>query len=203
MAGFSFVAILAMGQAFPILVRGIDLSIGAIVGLVGMVVFDLALIFHWPGYLILVAGLLVGIAAGAVNGMLIVYLRLQPFIATLATLAAYRGLTYTISGRQLVPGLPRHRSGIPGSSGIETYYDIGGYLGHVRSSSRCRGFRCPSFIMLVVFVFFQTMLLKTRFGRDFYSVGGNVEAARLAGIKRDASPSRLFRFPAFAAPLRH
>ena len=48
MSGFSFVAILAMGQAFPILVRGIDLSIGAIVGLVGMVVFDLALIFHFP-----------------------------------------------------------------------------------------------------------------------------------------------------------
>ncbi len=51
MSGFSFVAILAMGQAFPILVRGIDLSIGAIVALVGMVVFDLALIFHVPGYL--------------------------------------------------------------------------------------------------------------------------------------------------------
>ena len=53
MAGFSFVAILAMGQAFPILLRGIDLSIGAIVALVGMVVFDLTLIFHVPGYIIL------------------------------------------------------------------------------------------------------------------------------------------------------
>ena len=51
MSGFSFVAILAMGQAFPILVRGIDLSIGAIVGVVGMVVFDLAQILHVPGYL--------------------------------------------------------------------------------------------------------------------------------------------------------
>jgi ribose/xylose/arabinose/galactoside ABC-type transport system permease subunit len=45
LSGYSFVAILAMGQAFPILVRGIDLSIGAVVGFVGMVVFDLALIF--------------------------------------------------------------------------------------------------------------------------------------------------------------
>src|SRR5688500_5802630 len=96
MSGFSFVAILAMGQAFPILVRGIDLSIGAIVGVVGMVVFDLALILHVPGHFILVLALLAGSLAGAVNGVLIVYLRLQPFIATLATLAAYRGLTYTI-----------------------------------------------------------------------------------------------------------
>ena len=62
MAGFSFVAILAMGQAFPILVRGIDLSIGAIVGLVGMVVFDLTLIFHLPGYVILPVALVAGIA---------------------------------------------------------------------------------------------------------------------------------------------
>ena len=46
MSGFSFVAILAMGQAFPILVRGIDLSIGAIVGVVGMVVFDMTQILH-------------------------------------------------------------------------------------------------------------------------------------------------------------
>ena len=53
MAGFSFVAILAMGQAFPILLRGIDLSVGAIVALAGMVVFDPALISHLPGWLVL------------------------------------------------------------------------------------------------------------------------------------------------------
>jgi ribose/xylose/arabinose/galactoside ABC-type transport system permease subunit len=182
MAGFSFVAILAMGQAFPILVRGIDLSIGAIVGLVGMVVFDLALIFHWPGYLILVAGLLVGIAAGAVNGMLIVYLRLQPFIATLATLAAYRGLTYTISGRQLVPGLTTTPIRDPWIVRLETYFDIGGNLGLTKFFAM-PWFPLSFFLMLVVFAFFQSILLKTRFGRDVYSVGGNIEAARLAGIK--------------------
>ena len=105
MSGFSFVAILAMGQAFPILVRGIDLSIGAIVGVVGMVVFDMTQILHVPGYLILPSAIAVGTLAGALNGVLIVFLRLQPFIATLATLAAYRGFIYAISGRQLVPGL--------------------------------------------------------------------------------------------------
>ena len=57
-----------MGQAFPILVRGIDLSIGAIVGVVGMVVFDLTLIFHLPGYAILPLALVVGALAGALDG---------------------------------------------------------------------------------------------------------------------------------------
>lgn len=181
MAGFSFVAILAMGQAFPILVRGIDLSIGAIVGLVGMVVFDLTLIFHVPGFVILPVALLVGLLAGALNGVLVVVLRLQPFIATLATLAAYRGLTYTISGRQLVPGLTTTPITDPWIVGIESYFDIGGALGITRF------FAMPwiplsFFIMLAMLAIFQTLVLTTRFGRDLYAVGGNEEAARLAGI---------------------
>jgi ribose/xylose/arabinose/galactoside ABC-type transport system permease subunit len=181
MAGFSFVAILAMGQAFPILVRGIDLSIGAIVGLVGMVVFDLALIFHVPGFVILPVALLVGLLAGALNGVLVVVLRLQPFIATLATLAAYRGLTYTISGRQLVPGLTTTPITDPWIVGIESYFDIGSALGITRF------FAMPwvplsFFIMLAMLAIFQTLVLTTRFGRDLYAVGGNEEAARLAGI---------------------
>lgn len=181
LSGYSFVAILAMGQAFPLLVRGIDLSIGAIVGVVGMVVFDLSLIFALPGYLILPIALLAGIALGALNGSLIVYLRLQPFIATLATLAAYRGLTYSISGRQLVPGLTTTPITDRWIVGIENYYDVGGWTG-IDQVIRMPWFPLSFFIMLVVFVVLQTLLSKTRFGRDTYAVGGNYEGARLAGI---------------------
>jgi len=181
MAGYSFVAILAMGQAFPILVRGIDLSIGAIVALVGMVVFDLTLILNVPGYLILPIALIVGIAAGALNGAMIVYLNLQPFIATLATLASYRGLVYLISGRQLVPGLATTPITDPWIKGLEQYYDVGGWLG-LNQVLPMPWFPLSFFIMLGVFAIFQIVLLKTRFGRDLYTVGGNIEAARLAGI---------------------
>jgi ribose/xylose/arabinose/galactoside ABC-type transport system permease subunit len=181
MAGFSFVAILAMGQAFPILLRGIDLSIGAIVALVGMVVFDLTLIFHVPGYLIIPLALLVGVLAGALNGALIVYLRLQPFIATLATLAAYRGLVYSISGRQLVPGLSTTPITDPWIRGIENYFDLGSWIG-LSKLIPMPWFPLSFFLMLAVFAVFQTILLATRFGRDVYTVGGNAEAARLAGI---------------------
>ena len=74
MSGFSFLAILAIGQAFPILVRGIDLSTGAIVALAGMVTFDLSLIFGLPGYVVIPLALLAATAAGALNGVLIVLL---------------------------------------------------------------------------------------------------------------------------------
>src|SRR4051794_26394599 len=65
LSGFSFVAILALGQSFALLVGGVDLSIGAIVGLVGMIVFDLSQMFHVPGLAILPAALLAGAFAGA------------------------------------------------------------------------------------------------------------------------------------------
>jgi ribose/xylose/arabinose/galactoside ABC-type transport system permease subunit len=181
MAGFSFVAILAMGQAFPILLRGIDLSIGAIVALVGMVVFDLTLMFHLPGYIILPVAVGVGILAGAINGVLVVYLRLQPFIATLATLAAYRGVVYSISGRQLVPGLSTTPITDPWVRGIENYYDLGGWTG-LSKLIPMPWFPLSFFLMLAVFTVLQVVLLCTRFGRDVYTVGGNSEAARLAGI---------------------
>lgn len=182
MSGYSFVAILAMGQAFPILMRGIDLSIGAIVAVVGMIVFDLSLIFHVPGYIILPLAIVAGIALGALNGVLIVVLRLQPFIATLATLAAYRGLTYAISGRQLVPGLTTKPITDPWITGIESYHDIGGVLGFTKLFN-LPWFPLSFFIMLALFALLQALLLYTRFGRDTYAVGGNLEAARLAGIK--------------------
>jgi ribose/xylose/arabinose/galactoside ABC-type transport system permease subunit len=181
MSGFSFAAILAMGQAFPILVRGIDLSIGAIVGVVGMVVFDMTLIFHVPGYVLLPAGLAVGVLAGALNGLLIVRLKLQPFIATLATLAVYRGLIYSISGRQRVPGLTTTPITDPWISSIETYFDVGGWLG-LSKLTHLPWFPLSFFIMLALFAVFQTTLLATRFGRELYAVGGNFEAARLAGV---------------------
>ena len=79
--------------------------------------------------MILPAALVVGTLAGALNGVLIVSLRLQPFIATLATLAAYRGFTYAISGRQLVQGLTTTPITDRWIAGLESYFDLGGQLG--------------------------------------------------------------------------
>ena len=181
MSGFSFVAILAIGQAFPILVRGIDLSVGAIVALAGMVTFDLILIFELPGYLVIPLALAAATLAGAVNGALVVFLRLPPFIATLATLAAYRGLVYSISGRQLIPSLSTTPIRDPWIIGLETYFDIGQLTG-LSSIIRTPWVPLSFIVMLAMLVVLQTVLVATRFGRDVYAVGGNQEAARLAGI---------------------
>ena len=181
LSGFSFVAILAIGQSFPILLRGVDLSIGAVVALAGMVAFDLALIFHLPGWLIIPAALTVATLAGALNGVMIVYLRLQPFIATLATLGAYRGLVFAISGRQLVPELSTTPIRDPWITGLETWFDIGAALG-LQDTIRLPAIPLQFFVMIVLLAMFQVLLAKTKFGRDVYAVGGNAEAARLAGI---------------------
>jgi ribose/xylose/arabinose/galactoside ABC-type transport system permease subunit len=182
LGGFSFVAILAMGEAFPIITRGIDLSVGATVALVGMVVFDLSLIFAVPGYLIILIALATGAMAGAVNGLLIVHVRLQPFIATLATLATYRGIVYAISGRQLVAGLSTTPIRDKWITGLENYFDIGGLTG-LSKVIPMPWVPLSFFVMLGLFVVLQAILLGTRFGRDVFTIGGNFEAARLAGIR--------------------
>lgn len=173
LAGYSFLAMLAIGQTFPILLRGIDLSVGAIVALAGMVVFDLLLILQWPGYLAVPAALVAATAAGAINGVLIVWLRLQPFIATLATLAAYRGLVFLISGRQLVPELSTAAIDDPWVASLESYLELD-FLPAIPLSFLAAG---------VLLAAAQGLLLYTRFGRDLYAIGGNEEAARLAGIR--------------------
>ena len=127
MAGYSFVAILAMGQAFPILMRGIELSIGAIVG---MVVFDLSLLFHFgraglalgglvsfyaldaglPLPLVILSGLLAGVAVGLLNGALVALPDLPPIIVTLAMLSVVRGTALGIGGpeQHLIRGEPAY-----------------------------------------------------------------------------------------------
>lgn len=181
MAGFSFIGILAIGQSFPILLRGIDLSVGAILALVGMCIFDLSLMFGLPGWAILPLALLAGTLAGAVNGLLVTVLRLSPFIATLATLAAYRGLVYAISGRQLVPGLSTKPITDRWITGFETYFDLARLLG-LKGVVKLPWVPLSFLILLATLAVFHLILSRTRFGRDLYTIGGNPEAARLAGL---------------------
>jgi len=167
LTGFSHVGIMAVGMTFPILLGGIDLSVGAILALVGMVAFDVMLVFGLPGWVAILAGLVVGALAGLLNGLLVVRLKLTPFIATLSTMVAYRGATYAISGRQLYPGLSVKAITDP------VYRGIDGSAGPVPLA----------FIYLIAVILLTYFLLRhTKLGLNLYSVGGNENAARLAGI---------------------
>lgn len=165
--GFSHIGILAIGMSFPILLAGIDLSVGSIIGVVGMTVFDLSLISHVSGIVAILAALILGAALGALNGFLVVKLNLSPFIVTLAAMATWRGTTYAISGRQLY----RDLSVAPITDKLLLWID--GSFGPIP-----RAF----VYMVVIGLAAYWVLAHTKLGRDFYSVGGNERAAYLAGI---------------------
>ena len=159
---FSLTAIAAIGQTMVIITGGIDLSAGSIIGLSSLSA-GLLLANGWPSVLAILAGLAVGTAFGVCNGLLITRVGLPPFIATLGTLSIGRGLIYVVTMGYPVTA-PRD----------QLLLQIGqGYLGRVPM---------PVIIMVGVMIIATLFLGKTTLGRYIYAVGGNEEAARLAGI---------------------
>jgi ribose transport system permease protein len=155
-------AILAAGLTFVILTGGIDLSVGSIVAVSGVVAV-IAAIAGVPAPLAVAIGMAVGGACGLINGLLIAYLALAPFIVTLGTMTFLRGLAYTITNGQ------------PIVSSDLNFKELGnGYL---------LGIPVPVIAMIAVFVVAWFVLERTRYGRHVYAVGGNAQAARLAGVQ--------------------
>lgn len=154
-------AILAAGMTFVIITAGIDLSVGSIVAVSG-VVSVLAATGGMPAPLAVLAGILAGAAAGLLNGMLVAYMALAAFIVTLASMTFLRGLAYTMTGGQ------------PIVDNALSFRDLGnGYIA---------GIPVPVIVMAIVYVIAWFILERTRYGRHVYAVGGNAEAARLAGV---------------------
>ena len=167
LSNYSHIAIMAVGVAFPIILGEIDLSVGAVMGLVGMVLFNLLLIHQLPAPLAIIIGLGIGLICGLVNGLLINRFKLQAFIATLATLVAYRGITYGISGRQLFPETTVQAITDPLYLAIDTKIGVLPY----------------AFIYLILLVAVTHVLLhNTKLGMHIYATGGNETAAQLSGI---------------------
>ncbi|MFB9906629.1 ABC transporter permease [Allokutzneria oryzae] len=155
------VAVLAFGQTFVIVSGGIDLSVGSVAALSGMVAAWSFTEAGLPGWLALVAGLATGLVAGLVNGALVSYGRLPAFIATLAMLSVARGLTLVVSD-----GTPKSTPDEITALGST----IGDYL------------PVPLLVMLLVFGLTGIILTRTYAGRTMYAIGGNEDAARLSGI---------------------
>ena len=157
------VGIMAVGQLAVILTAGIDLSVGSVVALSG-VVGCMAMVNHSiPVPLGILLGAGVGLACGLVNGLLVAKGRIPPFIVTLGMMMAARGAALIISGAVPIYGLP------------ESFAWLGG----------ARGWWLPSGLMFGFAALFALVLHLTRFGRSLYAVGGNREAARLSGVPVD------------------
>lgn len=180
----SITAIIAAGMTFVILTGGIDLSVGAVVALSGVVstsVLKIPLPFTVALPLALLAGLCVGIAVGLLAGIFITRFNITPFIVTLAMMTICRGASFMYTDGRPIWDLP----------------DAFSILG----SGRILEVPFPSIVMIAVYSIAYVVLRRMRFGRYVYAVGGNMEAARLAGIRTGAILVRVYIVCAMLASL--
>lgn len=161
MRQFSLLAIIAIGQTFVIITAGIDLSVGAVVGL-SSVIASMLMVAGVPIPVAIILTLLAGAAIGALHGFGVAVMGLPPFIVTLAGLTGWRGLGLLLTDGMNVSGLPA------GFTGFSRTFFLG----------------LPTLFWMVVIVAIPAILLlhMSRWGRHIYAVGSNIEAARLAGI---------------------
>lgn len=154
------VAILAFGMTFVIVAGGIDLSVGSLAALGAMVSAITFSQVGLPGWLTLLAGLLIGLAAGAVSGLGIAYGKLPAFIGTLAMMSIARGITLVLSDGTPVKTAPAVNA-------------LGGDVAFLP---------VPILMMALAGVLCWFVLNRTVLGRSMYAIGGNTEAARLSGL---------------------
>ncbi|MGM9933197.1 ABC transporter permease subunit [Pradoshia sp.] len=162
----SISGLIAFGMTFVILTGGIDLSVGSTLALTGAVAASLIASGTDPIIAMGVA-LVLGLILGAINGIIITKGRVAPFIATLATMTVYRGLTLVYTEGKPVSGL--------GDSVTFQMFGKGYFL----------GIPVPVITTILAFIVLYLILHKTNFGRRVYAVGGNEEASKLSGINTD------------------
>lgn len=171
--------ILAIGMTFVILTRGIDLSVGSVAALAGVVAASLATTSTgmvagapYPAVVAILAGVLTGMACGSVSGAIVARFGVPAFVVTLGMLSAGRGMTLIYSGGRPIPAL------------TEEFRWIG--------TGSIMGVPVPIFLLLGTFAVAHFVLTQTRFGRHIYAVGGNPHAAKVSGL-----PVRKIRFSVY------
>ncbi len=170
----SVVAIMALGQVIVIIAGGIDLSAGSVLGLSG-VVACIVLRAGYPFVVAMFAALLTGFACGWLNGFFITRGKLPPFIATLGTMGIARGAALIMTAGVPIFGLPPSFAALGGGRLFEL-------IPH------------PVMITIAVGIVTHFMLAHTRLGRHAFAIGGNAEAARLAGVPVNRVKQILYTF---------
>lgn len=161
---FCFVGIAALGEMLVILTGGIDLSVGGIAGMSGIVSAWIMANTGIDPYLTLVVGLLVGLSTGYLNGLLITKVGINPFIVTLGTMQIYLGVNMIIT-----EGWP-----ITNISPDILWLGQGRIVGI---------FPVAAIILFIIILFFEIVLRVTTLGRKLYAIGNNETASFLCGVK--------------------
>ena len=176
----SITGLIAIGMTVVIITGGIDLSVGSVVGISSVLCGILMKQNGWPVGISLVVTIIICILVGLLNGVLIHYGKLPPFIATLGTMQMGRGLAMYITKGRTIPSLPKAFT----------------------KFAQLKIIGLPSlFIVWLIVILVGFYILKyTRIGRNIYAVGSNMEAARLSGIKLEPTICFCYMFNAFVLP---
>jgi len=160
------VGIISMGMLLVILTGGIDLSVGSVVAMIG--VLTALFTHHMPAYAALLFAMACGVIAGSISGYLVAFHRLAPFIVTLAMMSIVRGLGFMFSkGAPVI---------IDDQASILTDFGSGRFLGIPN----------PALVMFIIFMITFILLRYNAFGRIVIAIGSNEESVRLSGIKVSA-----------------
>lgn len=157
-------ALIAFGMTFVILTGGIDLSVGSILALSSAIMAKM-LVSGVNPILAIVLACVVGVILGAINGFVISYGKVAPFIATLATMTIYRGMTLVFTNGNPITGL---------SDSVVFKMFGRGYIA---------GIPVPVITMMLAFGLLWVVLNKTPYGRKVYAIGGNEKVSNIVGIK--------------------
>lgn len=159
----SIKALLAIAMTFVIITGGIDLSVGSVISFAGIITASMMKDYNLPVAAAILAGVGIGGVTGLANGVLIAYMNMPAFITTMGTMTILRGLGYIYTQGYPIYDLPN------------SFKFIGqGYIGIIPT---------PVVILIAVTAVAWIILSRTVFGRHIYAIGGNSEAAAMAGIK--------------------
>ena len=174
-------AVVAVGMTLVIITAGIDLSVGSVAGLSSVIAAVLMVEQGIPWPIAVLLAIAVGIAAGLVNGGLIAYVALAPFVVTLGTLSIYRGLALVTTDGETIFNFP------------QAFRDIfGGDIGPIPT---------PVIIALLVAGIAHAIMRGTSLGEHIVAVGGNEEAARLSGVRVARVKLFVYGFSGFCATI--
>lgn len=192
----SFNGLIAVGMTCVILSDGIDLSVGSTFALSAVVCAEL-LMAGFPAFAAIIIALIVGTLLGAISGLLVTKGRLQPFIATLITMTAYRGLAMIITDGKPISRLAAN---ISSESGAFLFKLIG--KGNIASSfNPDLKIPIPAIILVLVFAIFYFILNRTCFGRRIYATGSNEKCATLVGVNTTRVRIMVYSISGFLAAL--
>jgi ribose transport system permease protein len=177
---FSWIAISAFGQCMVIITAGIELSVGSVMAISGLI-SAMLMVRGVPVPIAVAGGLLTGLAVGLLNGLMITKGKLPPFIATLGSLLMFRGLCYGLTGGWPVRDLP------------QSFRNLGQYDIPIAGL----GVPLPLIFMLVAAVLVSIFLTRTVWGYRIYAVGGNETATRLSGIDTDRTKIMVYSLCGF------